>query len=62
MERCLHALGIADVSGFQDGALTACWLIVDALDYASYDSVANAVNSFNQYTSPQVFANINAYT
>ena len=55
-------MGIADVSGFQDGALTACWLIVDALDYASYDSVANAVNSFNQYTSPQVFANINAYT
>ena len=28
------------------------WLIVEALDYDSYDSVANAVNSFNLSNSP----------
>ena len=50
-------MGIAKLAASRT-ALTACWLIVDALDYATYDSVAYAVNSFNQSTLPQVFANL----
>ena len=55
MERCLDALGVAKLAASR----TALSQLIGLLStYASYDSVANAVNSFNQSISPQVFANL----
>ena len=62
MERCLDAWGVAGLAASRTVLSKLVGLLSTRARLRIARSVASAVNNFNQSTSPQVFANINAYT